>query len=259
MWTVPTSSEKVAHPNAAAHPAPDLHAVMLERQKEILDAAMRYDEEQRAAFARFLHDRVSQALVAVELGLHLFARNADQTSDVSVRSLTELLREVGREVHDAALGLRPCTSGEFTFAESLRRLAGDWTAVSSIPIEVSIAGESMPETAGRVMYRTLQILLATFVQPNTAKRVSVRVSATVQHISLAFVIESLAPDTHAADFPDSALQSLLNLARMIAGRIEWTFAPDGIATVYFSAPTADHPFLDPTTLAKPINLMPETL
>jgi hypothetical protein len=191
--TDPALSESVTHPVAAPRSALQLHAVGLERQRELLEAAMRYDEEQRATFARFLHDRVSQALVAVELGLHVLARDVDATSDVSVRTITELVQEAGREVQRAALSLRPAAVGELSFADSLRRLADDWGTLSAVPVELSITGGNTPQTVGPVIYRMLQILLGTFVQPNKSSGVSVRVSSTATRISVEFVAESLAP------------------------------------------------------------------
>jgi len=134
-------------------------------------------EEERRRVARDLHDQTGQLLTALALAVK--AAEADDRLAGARDALTDIRRladDLGRQVHDLAVQLRPSALDDLGLAAALEEHLARWGARSSVKTDLETAGlgsTRLPPLVETVLYRVVQECLTNVVKHARATRVSV--------------------------------------------------------------------------------------
>jgi signal transduction histidine kinase len=149
-----------------------------------LDSAQ---EDERRRVARDLHDQVGQTLTALTLAVHA-TRAAGALPPAAAARLEDVQRaaeELGREVHELAVRLRPTALDDLGLHAALGQLLSNWTARTHILVDCHISDLQdirLPPELETILYRVVQEALTNVARHSHAKHVSVvvqRVNGTV--------------------------------------------------------------------------------
>lgn len=152
-------------------------------EAERLDLLRRLGEAQeneQRRIARELHDQVGQTVTGLSLGLKGLERMlaADGTSTEAKRQIAWLQRlagEVGRDIHRAAIDLRPTALDDLGLREALATLLGEWGQRHGIRPDLEFIGEAsrLPAAVESAIYRIVQEALTNVLKHARAATVSV--------------------------------------------------------------------------------------
>lgn len=152
-------------------------------EAERLDLLRRLGEAQeneQRRIARELHDQVGQTVTGLSLGLKGLERllAADGISTEAGRQIEWLQRlagEVGRDIHRAAIDLRPTALDDLGLREALATLLGEWGQRHGIRADLEFIGEAsrLPAAVESAIYRIVQEALTNVLKHARAATVSV--------------------------------------------------------------------------------------
>jgi two-component system sensor histidine kinase UhpB len=137
-------------------------------------------ENEQRRIARELHDQVGQTVTGLSLGLKGLERllAADGTSTEAGRQIEWLQRlagEVGRDIHRAAVDLRPTALDDLGLREALATLLREWGQRHGIRSDLEFIGEAsrLPAAVESAIYRIVQEALTNVLKHARAATVSV--------------------------------------------------------------------------------------
>lgn len=140
-----------------------------------LDSAQ---EDERRRVSRDLHDQVGQTLTALTLAVRATRDAGALPAPVSAR-LSDVQRaaeELGREVHELAVRLRPTALDDLGLHAALGQLLSDWSARTRIEVDCQLAdleAARLPPDFETVLYRVVQEALTNVARHARAARASV--------------------------------------------------------------------------------------
>ena len=172
----------------------DLTAEIARRERseeDRLDLQLRLataQEDERRRISRELHDQLGQLLTSLGLGLKVID---DETPDPSpirdrLRSLQSLTNEIGRELHNLALELRPTALDDLGLVAALTHYAETWSQRSGLEIDyhtTGMDGERLPAQVETALYRVVQEALTNVLKHAQARRVNVVLQRSSGHVS----------------------------------------------------------------------------
>lgn len=134
-------------------------------------------EDERRRIARELHDQMGQYLTALGLGLKTMADAAVWFPHTAgqLQQLRRLTDQIGREVHDLALEIRPTALDDFGLPTTLATYAEEWSERSGVAVDFHATGLDdgrLPATIETTLYRVVQEALTNVLRHAEAKRVS---------------------------------------------------------------------------------------
>jgi signal transduction histidine kinase len=144
------------------------------------------DERQR--MAREIHDTLAQGLTGIVTQLQAAERFADDQAlwrrhvEAATRLARESLSEARRSVH----ALRPEALEAVRLGEALAGVAGRWSALHGIPVQVTTTGTArpMPPEADVALLRTAQEALANVAKHARATKVGLTLSYMENEVAL---------------------------------------------------------------------------
>jgi PAS domain S-box-containing protein len=159
-------------PRTADAPAPPFRWVLrdftAQRQLEaarddLLRRLVTAQEDERRRVARELHDSVGQVLTALLLGVRV-VRDAGPLPEAAGAALDEVQRladQLGRAVHDLAVGLRPTALDDVGLVEAVGHHLADWSARTGVAAQFQAAGlgpdsPRLPPEVETALYRVVQ-------------------------------------------------------------------------------------------------------
>lgn len=140
-----------------------------------LDSAQ---EDERRRVARDLHDQVGQTLTALTLAVRA-TRDAGVLPPLVAERLSDVQRaaeELGREVHELAVRLRPTALDDLGLHAALGQLLSNWSARTHIEVDCQLAdleAARLPPDFETVLYRVVQEALTNVARHARAARASV--------------------------------------------------------------------------------------
>lgn len=151
-------------------------------EAERLDLLRRLSEAQeneQRRIARELHDQVGQTVTGLSLGLKsLETRLGSGASDSEpmnqVRWLQTLAAEIGRDIHRAALDLRPTALDDLGLHKALGAYAEEWSRRHGIGFDLQVLGGEarLPAEIETAAYRIVQEALTNVLKHAEARSVS---------------------------------------------------------------------------------------
>ena len=216
-----------------------LHAQLLVQARE----AGITDERQR--MAREIHDTLAQGLAGILTQVQAAQRSADRPEDLrrrldtTARLARQSLSEARRTVH----AIRPEALEKARLPDALGDVAGQWSAISGVPAEVTTTGDPRPlhpavETA---LLRTTQEALANVAKHASASRVGLTLSYMEDVVMLDVRDDGVGFDPEgvpACDGADSGygLTAMRQRMRRLTGRLDVESEPGAGTAISASVP-----------------------
>jgi len=205
-------------------------------------------EEERLRIARDLHDRVGQSIT----GLSLVLKRLEGTQDSSERArvtadLKAMIAEISRDVHRAALELRPTALDDFGLAGAIQTYLRDWRQRVALSVETCFTGldeARLPPLVETTAFRIVVELLTNIARHAEASAVSLTLTRRAELLTL--VVED---DGRGMDHPPKetapgrhlGLLGIRERLEIVGGEMRFETAPGGGTTVFVRVPLAPAP------------------
>jgi len=215
----------VAIRNAQLIKALEIKSAALEIKGEQVRALSAYNllrlEEERKHIARELHDEAGQALIAIQLGLQVLARQVPSDLRSEMAQLGMQVSHSTKLLGNLARRLRPPTLDRLGLHGALRQLALDYQERLGTPIvlDLSTTCERLPKAAELALYRIAQEALTNTVKYAEATRVDVMLVEDGGDVLLSIRDDGKGFDD-AAQHTGLGLMGMKERADMLPGRFE---------------------------------------
>lgn len=175
-------------------------------RRDLLQRLATAQEDERRRIARELHDQLGQHLTALGLGLKVVKDTIPDPSPArdELHKLQLLTGQIGREVHQLALQLRPVVLDDLGLRAALANCVEEWAEQAGAEADfhaVGFDGDRLPPPVETALYRVTQEALTNVLRHASARRVSVvlqrsagQVLVVVEDDGRGFDPESAAPD-----------------------------------------------------------------
>ncbi|MHB2211468.1 ATP-binding protein [Methylobacterium sp. CM6257] len=175
---------------------------------ELLRRLGEAQENEQRRIARELHDQVGQTVTGLSLGLkslEALLESARAPSDAcrQVHWLQSLAGEIGRDIHRAAVDLRPTALDDLGLREALATLLRQWTLRHDIRSDFQVIGESvrLPAPVETAIYRIVQEALTNVLKHAQASAVSVSLEQRPEEVRVIIEDDGVGFDAEAAPVP----------------------------------------------------------
>ncbi|MCT1531576.1 MULTISPECIES: ATP-binding protein [Sphingobacterium] len=150
------------------------HEHWVELQKEVFQAIVDTQEQERHRIGTQLHDSVAQILYAIKLNIHHLEQN--HTCDEEVHSIKKLLNEAILQIRHISTDLVPAVLHDFGLKAAIQFMINrislpDFQVKSKIPAKI----EELDENLKLVIYRIIQELLNNCLKHSDATKVQVKI------------------------------------------------------------------------------------
>ncbi|KQP80352.1 histidine kinase [Methylobacterium sp. Leaf117] len=148
---------------------------------ELLRRLGEAQENEQRRIARELHDQVGQTVTGLSLGLksleRILAEGTPEAAERQVQWLQALAGEIGRDIHRAAVDLRPTALDDLGLREALATLLREWSKRHDIRADLEFLGDALriPPAIETALYRIVQEALTNVLKHARAATVSVSV------------------------------------------------------------------------------------
>jgi PAS domain S-box-containing protein len=212
------------------------------RRTELLRRLAAAQEEERRRIARELHDQMGQHLAALGLGLEALKDNPHDHARLG--RLQELAAELGREVHNLALELRPTALDDLGLVAALQNYLERWSERSGIDVDFhgsNLDSRRLPPQVETNLYRIVQEALTNVLRHAAATSVSLVIERKPDHL-LAIVEDNGCGFDAAAAQAASDIGARLGLLGMseraaaVGGTLQVESAPESGTTLYLRVP-----------------------
>lgn len=167
-------------------------------------------EDEQRRIARELHDQVGQTVTGLSLGLkslEALLKDARAPSDAcrQVHWLQALAGEIGRDIHRAAVDLRPTALDDLGLREALATLLRQWALRHDIRSDFQILGESvrLPAAVETAIYRIVQEALTNVLKHAQASTVSLSLEQRTEEVRVIIEDDGLGFDVEATPVPST--------------------------------------------------------
>jgi two-component system, NarL family, sensor histidine kinase UhpB len=193
-------------------------------EAERLDLLRRLSEAQeneQRRIARELHDQVGQTVTGLSIGLKGLERmlGTGQTGGEArehLRWLLSLAAEIGRDIHRAALDLRPTALDDLGLYKALGAYTAEWSRHHGVPVDLQVLGDErrLPAEIETAAYRIVQEALTNVLKHAAARTVSVLLERRADALRL--IVEDdgkgFEPEANGLDRPHSDGRPRLGLS-----------------------------------------------
>lgn len=226
-------------------------ATLTDIQERVLElAALRRrvttaQEDERKRLSRELHDQVGQYVTAIGLGLQrLTTMTPDPVLRRDVGRLLELTSDLGREVHELAVHLRPRELDDYGLAAALESYVNDWSRSAEInaAVDVRLDGGRLPEAIELALFRIVQEALTNVARHSRAanagiilERRGTEVVLVVEDDGVGMVADDEAPPS------GLGLLGMRERAHALDGSLAIETSPAGGTAVFVRVPIEAQP------------------
>ncbi|MGU3454151.1 sensor histidine kinase [Methylobacterium sp. 391_Methyba4] len=218
-------------------------------EAERLDLLRRLGEAQeneQRRIARELHDQVGQTVTGLSLGLKSLERLltggvADQAGR-HVQWLQSLAGEIGRDIHRAAVDLRPTALDDVGLSEALATLLRQWTLRHDIRSDFQVLGETvrLPAAVETAIYRIVQEALTNVLKHARASTVSVSLEQRAEEVRVIIEDDGVGFDGEAEPTPAAkprlGLSGIRERLSLLRGSLTLETSPGSGTTLFVRVP-----------------------
>ncbi|MET3787212.1 ATP-binding protein [Methylobacterium radiotolerans] len=213
-------------------------------------------ENEQRRIARELHDQVGQTVTGLSLGLksmeRLLARGATAEAGRQVEWLQSLAGEIGRDIHRAAVDLRPTALDDLGLREALATLLRDWSQRHGIRADLEFLSEAtrLPAAIETAVYRIVQEALTNVLKHARAASVSVSLEkrpgemrVVIEDDGIGFVTEDLR-ERASGETPAKlrlGLSGIRERLSLLSGTLTLESSPGIGTTLFVTIPIPHHP------------------
>ena len=164
-----------------------------EARRDMFRRLAQAQEDERRRIARELHDQVGQTVTGLSLGLKSLEQSlelgeADGEARERVRWLQSLTTEIGRDIHNAAVDLRPTALDDLGLHKALLTSVSRWSERFGVAVDVQAFGlesrNRLPAEVETVIYRAVQEALTNVLKHAQAHNVSLVLKRDDQHLQV---------------------------------------------------------------------------
>jgi signal transduction histidine kinase len=145
-------------------------------RSDLLRRFVRLQENERRRISRELHDQMGQLVAGLALGLRSLEASVSETAPrEKLRQLQDLAAQIGREIHNLALELRPAALDDLGLSAALANYVQTWSQQTGIEIDFHASGLDELRLASHVetaLYRVVQESLTNVARHAAAQRAS---------------------------------------------------------------------------------------
>lgn len=145
--------------------------------RDLLSRLHSAQEDERRRIARDLHDRVGQTVTGLSLRLkRLELQSGSERTKEACAELKRMIADISRDLHRAAVDLRPTSLDDIGLKPTLINLLDDWRGQTGLDVDVLIEGLDgfrLPPFVETTLYRILVELLTNIVKHADAHSVSI--------------------------------------------------------------------------------------
>ena len=171
---------------------------------ELLRKLNEAQEDEQRRIARELHDQVGQTVTGLSLGLKnleglLKSSSPPPQALEQLHWLQTIAGEIGRDIHHAAVDLRPTALDDLGLREALGTLLRDWSERHGIRSDLQFIGDSvrLPTRIETAIYRIVQEALTNVLKHAQASDVSVSVERRPEQVRVIIEDDGVGFDTDA--------------------------------------------------------------
>ena len=191
----------------------------LARQKEITNAVLTAQENERADIGKELHDNLNQILVASKMYIEM-ARKHEGNRDLYLRKSSGYIVTVIEEIRKIAKTLS--TPGIFIgLVDSIKNLINDITGVHPIKIELETNGFEDHELDIKVqldVYRIVQEQMNNILKHAKANRAKIQIMKNENEIAL-FITDNGVGWDHSGEKSGMGITNIKSRAELYSGRV----------------------------------------
>ena len=180
--------------------------------------------EERNRLARDLHDAVKQQLFGLNLTLGSIPALLEKQPDVAETRLQQVINQTGDiqvELDQIIRQMRPASLQDQGLAEALQALADQWTAQTTIPVQLTIQEQrSLPLAHEQALYRIVQECLQNIGKHAGASAVAVALHYEPGQVRLQVTDNGQGFDIQAVDKRGSfGLENIRQRAEALGGEL----------------------------------------
>ncbi|HZW29298.1 MAG TPA: ATP-binding protein [Isosphaeraceae bacterium] len=214
---------------------------------ELMSRLVTAHEDERRRIARELHDSVGQLLTALTLAVTTVREAAPlpPASDARLEEVERLAHQLGREVRDLAVRLRPPALDDLGLDAALAQHLRGWSTAVGIEVDYQPSGvqvQRLPPEVETAIYRVVQEALTNVARHAHARQVSVVVARHAGHVTAVVEDDGIGFDQEGAQHrPDGKRLGLLGMrerAALAGGTLEIESRPGFGTTVIARFPVA---------------------
>lgn len=209
-------------------------------------------ENVQRRIARELHDQVGQTVTGLSIGLKglerkLDAASADREALEQLRWLQGLAGAIGRDIHRAALDLRPTALDDLGLYKALEAHVSEWSRHHGIEVDLQIIGgeERLPNEVETAIYRIVQEALTNVLKHAEAKSASVVVERRAEEVRLiveddgkGFDAEAVAAEMGEGGAQRLGLSGIRERLSLLGGSLNVETAPGSGTALFVRIPLA---------------------
>lgn len=241
-------ADALADLSAIAAERAGLHTALREREarvSDLLDAAIRAQEQERRRIAADIHDGFLQDLTAlflkVEIAKMRLARGEIEEARASFDALQEAVRRQMGAMRALIFQVRPPSLDEVGLGPTIKALLDQVAAEHPVDIffEDSIPGGRMPEAIETVLYRIAQEAMRNVVRHSQARRAWVRLNVEGDEVLLSVEDNGNGIPADPAAFRKPGhygVETMRERVELARGRFEIRPRPDGGTLVIAALP-----------------------
>jgi signal transduction histidine kinase len=213
---------------------------------ELLRRLSEAQENEQRRIARELHDQVGQTVTGLSLGLksleRLLGNGAQGDVGRHVQWLQSLASEIGRDIHRAAVDLRPTALDDVGLREALATLLRQWTLRHGIRSDFQVLGESvrLPAAVETAIYRIVQEALTNVLKHAQASTVSVSLEQRTEEVRVIIEDDGVGFDGEADPGPSAkprlGLSGIRERLSLLRGSLTLETSPVSGTTLYVRIP-----------------------
>lgn len=220
---------------------------------ELLRRLGEAQEDEQRRIARELHDQVGQTVTGLSFGLKglqtfLEAQGVSGEAARQVQWLRSLAGEIGRDIHRAAVQLRPTALDDLGLREALATLLREWTLRHGIQSDLQFPGEAsrLPADIETALYRIVQEALTNILKHAQARTVSVSVERRPDEVRVIIEDDGIGFDAEAgpgqvvdraSTKPHLGLSGIRERLSLLGGTLTLETAPARGTTLFVRIPS----------------------
>lgn len=198
----------------------------LKRQKQITEAVLIAQENERGELGRELHDNVNQILITTRLYLELALSKPNKEEELLKLSNDHIGKAI-KELRRLSRNLMPPSLGEYTLKQSIEELLENFTSFEGIifSCEVNINEEKfIPDSLKLTIFRILQEQLTNILKHSKATEVNIQI-----HEEDCFLYVNISDNGIGFDTTKTTkglgLKNIISRASLLEGQAEITSGP----------------------------------
>jgi PAS domain S-box-containing protein len=205
----------------------ELITKQVNHQRQLSQATIDGQENERREIGRELHDNIGQQLTTIKLFLDLARTTADSTTNEMISLASKGVGDVINEVRNLSRALVPFTLRDLGLVDSIEELIGNMsrTQLLNITFDHNDFKElDSSETRKLTLFRIVQEQLNNIVKHAQARAVSITLRQTLGHISLIIKDDGIGFNINTVR-GGSGFTSLHNRVELLGGRLKIMAAP----------------------------------